>query len=169
MRIAARLVAALAAAVIMAWGLSLLAGTGNTPDRPVFQPDKSGRLTEANLVDALVSLPLELKIAKADFRQSVMSVDLFLPAGVSGERFVYHDLYELSHFAWSGTANVNRLQVRIMAVDGLERQPRELLLAMEAKRQQERTENQPATLEELKAYLERYYQFSYTSKWLERL
>lgn len=155
----------------IAWGLSLLPGSGGMEASPVFQPDGVSRLTESNMVDALVDLPLELRIAKADFRQSVLSVDLFLPAGVSGERFVYHDLYELTRFAWSRTANVDRVLVRILLLQGEDRTERELLLAMEAKRTQTEPAEKPqgkGTTADIRAFLEGRYHFTYTPKWREQ-
>lgn len=154
--------------VAIAWGMSLLPEFGNHSANPVFQPDQKARLTESNMVDALVGLPLELRIAKADMRQTVLSVDLFLPKGVTGEGFVYHDLYELSRFAWSRTSNVDRVLVRILQQDGEERAERELLLAMEAKRTQTEPGDKPegaGTTAELRAFLESRYHFTYTPKW----
>jgi hypothetical protein len=171
MKVAVRMALVMAVSIALAWGMSLLPEIQPRLADPVFGPDKSGRLTEANMVDALVALPLDLRIARADFRQSVMSVDLFLPKGVSGERFVYHDLYELSRFAWSTTTNVDRLLVRVMLEDGADRQMKELLLAMEAKRTQGEPAGQPpasGNVNGMRTYLEERYHFSYTPKWKEQ-
>jgi hypothetical protein len=157
--------------VAIAWGMSLLPGIGGQSASPVFQPDQKARMTESNMVDALTQLPLELRIAKADFRQSVLSIDLFLPRGVIGERFVYHDLYELSRFAWSQTSNVDRVLIRILLQEGESRMERELLLAMEAKRTQTEPADKPqgtGTTAEIRSFLESRYHFTYTPKWKDQ-
>lgn len=170
MRGYARILTVAILSVSIAWGLSWLPDPSGQAAAPVFQPNKPSRLTETNMVDALVGLPLELRIAKADFQQSVMSVDLFLPAGVIGERFVYHDLYELTQFVWTRTSNVDRLLVRVMLLEGQDRGNKELLLAMEAKRDQAEPNAKPTSGKsqaELKQYLESHYQFTYAPKWKE--
>lgn len=172
MKIGARLAGVVVLSVAIAWGLSWLPGFSPEPANPVFSPDLEGRLTETNMVDALVALPLDLHIAKADFRQSVLSVDLFLPQGVSGERFVYHDLLELSRFSWKRTGNVDRLLVRVILGGGADRQNKELLLAMEAKRSQAQPDSAPsesATVPEIRSYLENRYHFSYTVRWKQQM
>lgn len=169
MKGAARVAMVIGASLALAWGLSYLPEFRSQDVSPVFQLDKAAVLNESNLVDALTAIPLELDIAKADYRQSVLSVDLFWPTGVSGERFVYHDLYELSHFAWSSTSNVERIVIRVLIRQGQGRQTKELLLAMEAKRSQAKGTAEPAggpaAIGELKSFLESRYQFSYAPKW----
>ncbi|WP_438445599.1 hypothetical protein [Gorillibacterium sp. sgz5001074] len=155
--------------VSIAWGMALLPDAGSKKANPVFQSDRTERLTETNMVDALVGLPLELRIAKADLKQNVLSVDLFLPKGVTGEGFVYHDLYELTQFAWGKTTNVERVLIRILLKTGDERAERVLLVAMEAKRTQALPgERKPATVPELRGFLESRYHFTYTAKWKDQ-
>lgn len=169
MRLAVRLAAALILSMGIAWGLSWLPQGGSRAD-PVFKPGGAGYLTEANLVDALVSVPLELEIAGANLQHGVLSVDLFLPKGVSGERFVYHDLYGLLSFSWNSTANVNLLLVRVLQQNGSDRYAKELLLAMEAKRSQWNRETLPpdSPVARFKSELEKQGNFSYTPLWLKQ-
>ncbi|MNC49456.1 hypothetical protein D3C75_986370 [compost metagenome] len=121
-------------------------------------------------MDALASVPLDLEIASANLQHGVLSVDLFLPKGVSGERFVYHDLYELLSFSWDSTANVNHLLVRVLQQNGSDRQRNELLLAMEAKRSQWNKELLPADspVSRFKSELEKQGNFSYTPTWMKQ-
>lgn len=169
MKLAARLAAALILSMGIAWGLSWLPKGGSRAD-PVFKPGGAGYLTEANLVDALVSVPLQLEIAGANLQHGVLSVDLFLPKGVSGERFVYHDLYGLLSFSWNSTANVNLLLVRVLQQNGSDRYAKELLLAMEAKRSQWNRETLPpdSPVARFKSELEKQGNFSYTPLWLKQ-
>lgn len=171
MKLAVRMAAALALSLGIAWGLSWLPQGGSGATNPVFNPGGTVQLSETNLVDALSNLTLDLEIARVNMQQAVLSVDLFLPEGVSGARFVYHDLYELLRFSWTGTANVNHLVVRIMLQDGGGRGTRELLLAMEAKRSQWNKEEQlppEISVLRLKNALEKQANFSYTPKWIEQ-
>lgn len=166
-----RTAAVVLVSVTIAWGMSLLPDVGGGNASPVFQADGMERLTESNMVDALIGLPLELRIAKADLKQNVLSVDLFLPKGVTGEGFVYHDLFELTRFAWSKTSNVDRVLIRILLQQGEDRSGRELLVAMEAKRTQAAPgEKGPAsgTASELRKFLESRYHFTYTPKWKDQ-
>lgn len=168
----ARIAAVAGLSVAIAWGMSLLPRTEGNMAAPVFLPDHKVRLTEANMVDALVQMPLSLRVAKADFKQNVMSVDLLLPKGVAGDGFVYHDLYELTRFAWSQTTNVDRLLIRVLQQNSGERASRELLLAMEAKRTDSASAGKvsaSATASELKSYLESRYHLTYTMKWSNQL
>lgn len=169
MKLAMRMAAALVLSLGIAWGLSWLPRAGWQAD-PVFRPGDIVYLTETNLVDALSAVPLDLQIAKANLKQGVLSVDLFLPRGVSGERFVYHDLYELLCFSWNTTDNVNHLLVRVMLQDGADRQTKELLLAMEAKRSQWNKELLPADspVSRFKSELEKQGNFSYTPAWMKQ-
>lgn len=169
MKLAARLAAALLLSMGIAWGLSWLPQGGSHAD-PVFKPGGAGYLTETNLVDALNSVQLELEIASANLQHGMLSVDLFLPKGVSGERFVYHDLYELCSFSWHSTANVNHLLVRVLQQNGADRHSKELLLAMEAKRSQWNRELLPpdSSVSLLKSELEKQSDFSYTTVWMNQ-
>jgi hypothetical protein len=169
MKLAARLTAALLVSLGIAWGLSWLPQVSSQAD-PVFQPGGAGYLTETNLVDALASVPLDLEIASANLQHGVLSVDLFLPKGVSGERFVYHDLYGLCSFSWNSTANVNHLLVRVLQQNAGDRHSKELLLAMEAKRSQWNGELLPADspVALFKSELEKQGNFSYTPVWMKQ-
>lgn len=157
--------------VAVAWGGALAAGWTGGAASPVFREDRTERLTDSNMVDAFVGLPLELRIARADLNQNVLSVDLFLPKGVFAQEFVYHDLYELTRFAWSKTSNVDRVLVRVLQQNGQERTDKELLVAMEALRSQAAAGaalTSEANAAERKAYLEGRYRFTYTKRWKDQ-
>lgn len=134
-------------------------------EQAVFRPEQPVRLTQDNLVDALVALPLKLDIARADVQQSALSVDLFYHGG-AGVQTIYRDLYEISRFAWSSTSNVDRIWVRILSADGETKARRELMLAMEAKRSQAANGYSPeSSTISVRDYLLSRYQITYTQKW----
>lgn len=137
-------------------------------DRTVFQPERPAKLTDDNLVDALVRLPLQLDIGKADLHQSVLSIDLFVPSGLSEDRTVYHDLYELSQFGLAATSNIEQVMVRVLERQDVEGTNRQLLLAMDSRREQAGAEGEkggdPSILN-VREFLESRYHLTYTQEW----
>lgn len=134
----------------------------------IYADPERSRLTDQNLVDALVSLPLELRIIRAELRQSVLSVDLAVPQGKIPERSVYLDLYELSRYGFTATTNVNQVLVRIMELDREDPHARQLLLAMDARRENRpKVEGKAAESSKLdiKAILQSHYAITLTQKW----
>lgn len=143
------------------------AGTSSSA-RTVFQPEKPAKLTDDNLVDALVRIPLQLDIGKADLHQLVLSVDLYMPSGLTESRMVYHDLYELSQFGLAATNNVEQVLIRVLEREDGEGANRQLLLAMDARRKQTVTGDEkgggPSILN-IREFLESRYRLTYTQQW----
>lgn len=133
---------------------------------------KRGKLTEQNLVDALVAVPLELNIVRAELRQSVLAVDLGLSQGKVSEYAVYRDLYELSQYGLSNTTNIEQVQVRIMEIGKTDPKSRQLLLAMDARRENrpkaEEKAGESSTLN-LKELIQSHYSLTFTQKWKDSI
>jgi len=83
-------------------------------DLSVFQTLHNKQLQQVNLVDALVRLPLALDIARAQWEDSTLKVDLRYSAEMREPAPFYEDLYELVRFAFEQTTNVQTLRVRMI-------------------------------------------------------
>jgi hypothetical protein len=140
-------------------------------DLNTAQGPKGKQLTEQNIVDYIVGLPLQLRVAKVGWQQSILSVDLLSTPGNTIDTMVYHDLFELSQFGLQEVSNVNQVRVRIIEQkDTLNSHP-EILLAMDSRK--ENILNQKTNLKELNAlnrqkYLQSHFRFTYTQKWKEQ-
>jgi hypothetical protein len=123
---------------VIALGLSLLPKAESAVN-PTIAVDWMGKrqaqLTEKNVVDFIVSLPLQLRIRKVELTHSILSIDLNLPKNVD-EAAVYKDLYEIAQFTTAKSSNVNQILVRVMDYKGVSgTASSQLVLAMEANRE----------------------------------
>ncbi|WP_106767983.1 hypothetical protein [Paenibacillus faecalis] len=74
-------------------------------------------LSDANLVDRLSSLPLDLNIGKADWEDGTLLVDLKITDGQDPVRMVLGDLTKMLAFSFEDKQNVSQLYLRFVAVD----------------------------------------------------
>jgi hypothetical protein len=140
-------------------------------DLDVFANPNRNQLSEQNLVDFMVQLPLELQIAKVSWQHAILSVDLLSVPGNTIDTMVYHDLFELSQFGLYRLSNVSQVLVRIIEHKETESNRNELLLAMDSRK--ENTQAQKYSMKELSAlnrqkYLQSHYRLTYTQKWKEQ-
>jgi hypothetical protein len=143
----------------------------NKKDLAAADSPQGKQLTEQNIVDYMMSLPLQLRVANVGWHQSILSVDLLSTPGNTIDTMVYHDLFELSQFGLQEVSNVNQVRVRIIEHKGTERSHPEILLAMDSRK--ENMQNQKTNLKELNTlnrqkYLQSHYRFTYTQKWKEQ-
>jgi hypothetical protein len=129
------------------------------------------QLSETNIVDFMVKLPLELQVAKISWQHAILSVDLLSVPGNTIDTMVYHDLFELSQFGLNRLSNVNQVLVRIIEHKETESNRNELLLAMDSRK--ENMQSQKTSMKELSAlnrqkYLQAHYRLTYTQKWREQ-
>jgi hypothetical protein len=129
------------------------------------------QLTEHNLVDLLIQVPLQLRIRKVELSHSVLWIDLGLPKNVE-EASVYRDLYMIVQSTINKTSNVNQVLVRIMDYSNMTGGSSALMvLAMEADR--EHAQNLDAHLQEVSSVLleqqvKARFHLTYTPRWQER-
>jgi hypothetical protein len=140
-------------------------------DLDAFANPNGSQLSELNIVDFMVNLPLELQIVKVSWQHAILSVDLLSVPGNTIDTMVYHDLFELSQFGLSRVSNVNQVLVRIIEHKETDMNRNELLLAMDSRK--ENMQNQKFNIKELNAlnkqkYLQSHYHLTYTQKWKEQ-
>lgn len=93
-------------------------GTDEGRSVAAFHPEgESSSLTDANLVDRLSSLPLTLKIGKADWENGTLIVDLKIKDDQKSVRTVQSDLATMISFSFEDKQNVDQLYLRFVAVD----------------------------------------------------
>ncbi|WP_223066623.1 hypothetical protein [Paenibacillus caui] len=102
---------------------------------PVMTEASRFTLTESNLVDILSSLPLNLKIARAELRGGTLAVDLKLKNNNAGSAPIYEDMAELAALAIERTRNIHQLRLRLVAEDSWT-QAKHLLMAADIRREE---------------------------------
>lgn len=140
-------------------------------DLGVFANPNEKQLSEQNLVDFMIKLPLKLQIVKVNWQHAILSIDLLSVPGNTIDTMVYHDLYELSQFGLYRVSNVNQVLIRIIEHKETESNRNELLLAMDSRK--ENIQTQKNSLKELsdlnrQKYLQSHYRLTYTQKWKEQ-
>jgi hypothetical protein len=132
---------------------------------------KVGQLTNNNLADFLVELPLQLRIRKVALNHSILSIDLNLPRSVD-EASVYRDLYTIVQSTITKSSNVNQILVRIMDYSGaVSSSTAQLVLAMEANRDKAGDLKQSISSSSamlLEQELKARFHLTYTPKWQQR-
>jgi hypothetical protein len=129
------------------------------------------QLSELNIVDYMAGLPLQLRIDKVEWEQSVLSVDLLSIPGSTIDKMVFHDLFELSQFGLRQLTNVSQVRVRVVEHKQLDGQTKELLVAMDSRK--ENIADQKQKIEDLNTlnrqkYLQSHFRITYTQKWKDQ-
>jgi hypothetical protein len=143
--------------------------TGKVMNTTAYPQGK--QLSENNIVDYISRLPLQLKIVKVSWQQSILSIDLLSQPGNTVESMVYHDLFELSQFGLQRVSNVNQVLVRVMEKKEIQTKHNELILAMDSRKENITDKNQKnAGLNtiNMQKYLQSHYRITYTQKWKEQ-
>jgi|GEM_PF-1653652 len=132
---------------------------------------RAAQLTNSNLVDLLVQVPLQLRIRKVELTNSRLSLDLSLPKNAESAA-VYRDLYTLAQTMTNKTKNVNQVWIRVMDYSGATDQTSaQLVLAMVADREQGKDMKASAnelSLIQLEQQLQNRFRLTYTPRWQQR-
>lgn len=83
----------------------------------VFVPHNAAGLSDENLVDGLVALPLVLRISHADWERGSLYLDLKITEEPLSIETVYQDLATILEFSFENKDNVNQVYLRFEAVD----------------------------------------------------
>ncbi len=139
-------------------------------DIGVFNSVAAIQLSDENLVDQLTELPLNLKIRRVDWAQSILSLDLEMSPIAADPSAAFEDLYALSYFGLTETRNVRRILVRVLLPKSDPVQNR-LLLAMDADRERWKP-LRPGDWQREKPRLEQWLSdaahLQFTRQWSER-
>lgn len=140
-------------------------------DLTVFQNTKLWQISDDNLVDYLLQLPLEMHIGKVDWGNSILTIDLSIQQEGTPDTILM-DLYKLTYYGLVGTTNVKQVLVRVREFEH-ENSVRGggLMLAMDARRGDVSLEGiRKLQKEQLSVYrfLNEYFQLTFTRAWEER-
>ncbi|MBA2942274.1 hypothetical protein HZF08_28795 [Paenibacillus sp. CGMCC 1.16610] len=174
MRWSMRIVMMLAVSIVIVVCLSLLPKLDSSMglSSPYHWPsNRIGQVTDNNLPDLLVQVPLQMRIRKVELTNARMSLDLSLPKNADSAA-VYRDLYTIAQTMLMKTKNVNQVWVRVIdysnASDSASTQ---LVLAMVAERESGKDMEKGAnelSLIQLEQELQNRFRITYTSKWQQR-
>lgn len=160
--------------VSIAWSLSFLPELkshipSDQTELQVFNNDHPITLTENNLVDWVVTVPLHLELIRVDWSDRILSVDFEVGTPMESSDVIFNQLLEFVYYGLGGTTNVNRVWARLVqSPEGDEQQSKRLLLALDAHRSQiserdyEIWKNGQISVEQL---IERRFQLTVTPQW----
>ncbi|NQX64895.1 hypothetical protein HQN90_02025 [Paenibacillus alba] len=136
-----------------------------------WSSNRPSELTDSNLVDLLVQVPLQLRIRKVELSNSRMSLDLSLPKNADSVS-VYRDLYTIAQTMINRTKNVEQIWVRVIDYSGTkDSASTQLVLAMVAERENGKDMEKNAnelSLIQLEQQLQNRFRLTYTSKWQQK-
>jgi hypothetical protein len=160
--------------VCIAWLLSFLPElkshqSNELNELQVFTNDNPFTLTEENIVDWIVTVPLHLELKRVDWSDRILSVDFEVGTSIESSKVIFNQLLDFVYYGLGGTTNVDRVWVRLVQTPvGEGQQPRRLLLALDAHRAQISEEDynlwksQQISVEDL---IERRFQLTVTPQW----
>jgi hypothetical protein len=154
----------------IALGLSMLPQAGGSEGVSVFSSSRAIQLSDRGIVDFLIKLNIANRIQQVDWNNATLSVDLAMDTE-AGRSALFRDLYEISHSALSGTSNVERVLIRVMDRSRIEDGAPQLVIAIDANRNQiprgEKLKDLPETTGEYEKYVSDRFRITYTVKWKE--
>ncbi len=106
------LAAAIAGAAAIAAFLLPHGDDAGMQDIAVFQPERVTRLSQDNLVDALVAQSFSEPIKRTDLKGSVLAVDFAIRAETGTSVAIMNDVRKLVRLAFYQASNVDRLLIR---------------------------------------------------------
>jgi hypothetical protein len=174
MKLLGRFIAVAAVSVCIAWLLSFLPEVNSRPsvDRKelqVFNDDKPITLSNENIVDWIETLPLRLELKRVDWSDRILSVDFQAGAPIESSEVIFAQMLDFIYYGLAGTTNVNRVWVRlVLQPEGEGKQPKRLLLALDAHREQiSREEYDLWKLKKISAeqLIARRFQLTATPQW----
>ncbi|MEX1030567.1 MAG: hypothetical protein WDZ91_11080 [Paenibacillaceae bacterium] len=142
MKLWARFFVVAVLSVCLAWLLSYLPELqSNLPNAQnelqVFKNDHAVTLTEDNIVDWIVTIPLHLELKRVDWSDRILSVDFEAGTPLESSKVIFNQLLDFVYYGLGGTTNVDRVWVRLVQNSvGETQQPKRLLLALDANRAQ---------------------------------
>lgn len=174
MKLWARFFVVAAFSICIAWLLSLLPELNShlpsdLNELQVFKNDNPVTLTEDNIVDWIVTVPLRLEMRRVDWSDRILSVDFEVGTPIEPSEVIFNQLLDFVYYGLGGTTNVDRVWVRVVQTPiGESQQPRRLLLALDANREQvseedyELWKSEQISVEQL---IEKRFQLTVTPLW----
>lgn len=144
--------------------------TMNQQDMTVFHSSKLRQISSDNLVDYLLEIPLRSQLSRVDWSHSILTIDLKIAEGNNSPNEIFEDLYRLTYFGFVGTTNVKQVLVRVLAENEPSNKNGELLLTMDARRENmsleglEKLKHNETNLEQ---FLNANFKLTYMKHWTD--
>jgi hypothetical protein len=125
------------------------------------------QISNQNLVDYMVQLPIHLDLYKVSWEHHTLSLDLVLEDTLYSKKAIQQDLFEICYFGLTQVNNIQDIRVRIM-LKGSGDQSSQLVMAMEMKPTKNAAENLKAYKQGEKdplLFLQSHTSLTYTSLW----
>jgi hypothetical protein len=146
---------------------SQLPATAN--ELQVFHYEDAITLTDTNIVDWIITVPLQMKLIRVDWSDRILSVDFEVGKPLEPSQIIYNQLLDFVYYGLGATTNVDRVWVRIIQRSASEaNESKRLLIALDANREQisegdyERWKSQLITAEQL---IHTRFQLTLTPHW----
>jgi hypothetical protein len=156
--------------IAIAFALSLLPSIQPTDGMPAFSSSRTKQLSERTIVDFVIALNVHERVQKVDWNRSTLSVDLIMNSQAD-KSMLFRDLYRIAHSALSDTSNVERVLIRVMDRSRHQTGRSQLVIALDAARQDlprgERTKDLPESSGDYEEYVTSRFRVTYTVKWKE--
>ena len=152
---------ALALSFIPAWHSNAV------KDQQALPVQSNIQLTNGNLVDYLVELPILLNYDRVNWEHQTLYLDLLINDTLYSKQQIQHDLYEICYFGLVEVNNIRNIRVRVMLKEPHVKQSK-LVMAMDAKPSAEAVEQLKNSRKSGGAppvFLQAYTNLTYTNLW----
>ena len=138
---------------------------------PTFQL-QSQKMTDENMVDGLTKLSLRLSLAKVEWHEPLMTIDLHMNKQLDPEE-IYRDILELASLGFHQRMNVDQMLIRVLEKPSFIQgsTDEKLLMTVDARRDRMRpvTELQaPISKGDMRRLLQNHAIMTYTGYWKDR-
>ncbi|MDP5273794.1 hypothetical protein [Chengkuizengella axinellae] len=133
------------------------------------------QLSDGNLVDFMIDLPIQNKLSKVGWDHSTLSIDLNISETLNKPNTVYQDLYSIVHSGLKETKNVKLVLIRVFDQDHLGSGNQKLLMTVDANDSQWSEEmehlinNREISKEELLSIFFKLKTTDYWEEWMEEI
>lgn len=138
---------------------------------PTFQSQPQ-KMTDENMVDELAKLSLRLSLAKVEWHEPLMTIDLHMNKQLEPDE-IYRDILELSKMGFHQKMNVDQMLIRVMEkptfIQG--KTDEKLLMTVDARRNRMKSITNlkvPTGKGETRRILQNHAMLTYTDYWKER-
>lgn len=138
---------------------------------PTFQSQPQ-KMTEENMVDGLANLSLRLSLAKVEWHEPLMTIDLHMNKQLDPDE-IYRDILELARMGFHQRMNVDQMLIRVMEKPSFIQgnTDEKLLMTVDARRDRMKSITNiqvPIGKGQTRRILQNHAMVTYTVYWKER-
>lgn len=139
----------------------------HTPLEPALPVHAKMELTDQNIVDYLIAMPVQLEYDRVNWEHQTLYIDLLLNEKLYSQSAIEKDLFELCYFSLVQVNNIQDLRVRVMLSDSAQVSST-LVMAMELKPSKQASEQIKKMKEgqvSPRIFLQSFTSLTYTNLW----